>query len=95
MLSVLIASSYIMLDTGEVLKLSDSYELYSPKMSAFFEAMGGYEIVVMAIDETQLMATKELLTSQLAQQQGLLIVIYAVSYTIFSKITKLKTPHDI
>jgi hypothetical protein len=42
-LSAVTVSSNIKLNTVEVLKSSDSYELWSQKMSPIFEAMGLYQ----------------------------------------------------
>jgi hypothetical protein len=88
-------SSNVKLDNVEVLKSSDGYELWSQKMSVIFEAMGLYEIVVTGIDPSPLASAEELITFQLAQRQGLLVIIQVVSNEIFGEIAKLKTPHDM
>jgi hypothetical protein len=74
-LSAVTASSNVKLDNVEVLKSSDGYELWSQKMSVIFEAMGLYEIVVSGIDPSPLAFAEELITFQLAQRQGLLVII--------------------
>jgi hypothetical protein len=94
-LSAVTVSSNVKLDNVEVLKSSDGYELWSQKMLVIFEAMGIYEIVVSGIDPSPLASAEELITFQLAQQQGLLVIIQVVSNQIFSEIAKLKTPHDM
>jgi hypothetical protein len=83
------------LDNVEVLKSSDGYELWSQKISVIVEAMGLYEIVVSSIDPSPLVSVEALITVQLAQQQGLLVIIQVVSNEIFGEIAKLKTPHDM
>jgi hypothetical protein len=83
------------LDKVEVLKLFDGYALWFPKMLAIIEAMRLYIISVSGIDLSPLISAEELITFQLAQQQGLWVVIHIVSNDIFSKIAKLKTPHDM
>jgi hypothetical protein len=57
--------------------------------------MGLYEIVVSGIDPSLLASAEELITFQLAQRQGLLVIIQVVSNEIFGEIAKLKTPHDM
>jgi hypothetical protein len=94
-LSAVTVSSNVKLDNVEVLKSSDGYELWSQKMSVFFEAMGLYEIVVSGLDPSPLACAEELITFQLAQRQGLLFIIQVVSNEIFGEIAKLKTPHDM
>jgi hypothetical protein len=64
-------------------------------MSVIFEAMGLYAIVVSGIDPSPLASAEELITVQLAQRQGLLVIIQVVSNEIFGEIAKLKTPHDM
>jgi hypothetical protein len=94
-LSAVTVSSNVKLDTVEVLKSSDRYELWSQKMSVSFEGMGLYEIVVTGIDPSPLASAEELITVQLGQRQGLLVIIQVVSNEIFGEIAKLKTPHDM
>jgi hypothetical protein len=57
--------------------------------------MGLYEIVVSGINPSPLASTEELMAIQLAQRQGLLVIIQIVSNEIFREIAKLKTPHDM
>jgi hypothetical protein len=83
------------LNTGEVLKSSASYEVLSQKMLGIFDAMGLYEIGVSGIDPSPLASVEELITFQLEERQEHLVIIQVVSNEIFSKIAKLKTPHDI
>jgi hypothetical protein len=66
-----------------------------PKKSVIFEAKGRYEIGVSGIDPSPLASEEELITFQLAQRQGLLVIIQVVFNKIFSQISKLKTPYDI
>jgi hypothetical protein len=87
--------SNVKLDNVEVLKWSNGHELWSQKMSVIVEALGLYEIVVSGIDPSLLMCAEELITFQLAQRQGLLVIIQVVSNKIFSEIAILKTPHDM
>jgi hypothetical protein len=94
-LSALIISSNVKLDNGEVLKSSDGYELWSQKMSVMFKTIGVYEIGQSGIDRSPLASAEDLITFQLPQLQGLLVIIQVVSNEIFSEIAKLKTPHDI
>jgi hypothetical protein len=68
-------SSNVKLDHVEVLKSSDGYELWSQKQSVILEAIGLYEIVVSVIDLSPLASAEELITFQLAIQQGLLVII--------------------
>jgi hypothetical protein len=93
-LSAVTVSCNFKLDNVEVLKLSDGYKLWSQKMSVIFKAMGLYKIVVSGIDSSPLASTEELITFQLAQRQGFLVIIQIVSNKIFGDIAKLKTPHD-
>jgi hypothetical protein len=58
-------------------------------------AMGLYEIVVSGIEPSPLAFAEELITFQIAQRQGLLVIIQVVSNETFGEIAKLKTPHDI
>jgi hypothetical protein len=83
------------LDNVEVLKSSGGYELWSQNMSVIFEAMGLYEFVVLGINRAPLASAEELITFQVAQRQGLLVIIQDVSNELFSQIAKLKTPHDM
>jgi hypothetical protein len=83
------------LDNVDVLKSFDGYELWSHKMSVIFEVMGLYEIVVSGIDPSSLASAEELITFQVAQRQGLLVIIQVVANEIFREIAKLKTPHDM
>jgi hypothetical protein len=94
-LSAVTVSSNVKLDNVEVLKSSDGYELWSQKMSVIFEARGLYEIVVSGIEPSPLASAEELITFQLAQRQGLLVIIQVVSNEIFGEIAKLKTLHDM
>jgi hypothetical protein len=88
-------SSNVKLDNVEVLKSSDGYELWSQKMSIILEAMGLDEIVVSGMDLSPLASAEDLIAFQLAQRQGLLVIIQVVSNKIFCTIAKLKTPHDM
>jgi hypothetical protein len=88
-------SSNVKLDNVEVRKSSDGYELWSQQMSVIFEVMGLYEIVVLGIDPSPLASAEELITFQLVERQGLLVIIQVVSKKIFGEIAKLKTPHDM
>jgi hypothetical protein len=94
-LSAITVSSHVKLDIVKVLKSSDGYELWSQKMSVIFEAMGLCESVVSGIDPSPLRFAEELLTFQLGQRQGLVVIIQVVPNKIFGKIAKLKTPHDM
>jgi hypothetical protein len=94
-LSSVTISSNVKLDNVEVVKCSDSYELWSQIMSVIFEAMGLYEIIVSGIDPSSLASAEDLITFQLAQRQGLLVIIQVVSNEIFGEIAKLKTLHDM
>jgi hypothetical protein len=64
-------------------------------MSVIFEAMGLYEIVVSDISPSPHASVEELITFELAQPQGLLVIIQIVSNEIFGEIAKLKTPQDM
>jgi hypothetical protein len=64
-------------------------------MLVIFEAMGFYEIVVSGIDPSPLASAEKLITFQLVQRQGLLVIIQVVSKEMFGEIAKLKTPHDM
>jgi hypothetical protein len=64
-------------------------------MSVIFEAIGLYEIVVLGIDPAPLASAEELITFQLAQRQGLLVIIHVVSNKIFGEIAKVKTLHEM
>jgi hypothetical protein len=64
-------------------------------MSVIFEVMGLYEIVVSGIDLSPLTSADELTTFQLAQRQGLRLIIQVVSNETFGEIAKLKTPYDM
>jgi hypothetical protein len=94
-LSAVTVSSNVKLDNVEVLKSFDGYELWSQKLLGIFEVMGLYEIVETGIDPSPLTSGEELITFQLAQRQGLLVITQVVSNEIFGEIAKLKTPHDI
>jgi hypothetical protein len=48
-------------DNIDVLKASDSYDLWSHKILGIFEALGEYQIGVMALDPLQLKSVKELI----------------------------------
>jgi hypothetical protein len=61
-LSAVTVSSNVKLDFVEVVKSSNSYELWSQKMSVIFEAMSLYEIVVSGIDPSPLASAEELIT---------------------------------
>jgi hypothetical protein len=74
-LSAVTVSSNVQLDNVEVLKSPDDYERWSQKMLVFFVALGLYDIVVSGIDPSPLTSAEELNTFQLAQQQGLLVII--------------------
>jgi hypothetical protein len=63
------------LDNDELLKSSDSYELWSPKMLIIFEAIGLSEIVVRGINPSALGCAEELITFQLPHRQELLVII--------------------
>jgi hypothetical protein len=88
-------SSNVKLYNVEVLKLSDCYELWSQKMTVIFEAMSLYEIVISGINLYPLVSAKKLITFQLAQRQGLLVIIQVMSNEIFCEIANLKTLHDM
>jgi hypothetical protein len=94
-LSAVTVCSNVKLDNVEVLKSSDWYELWSKTMSAMFEAKGLYETFVKGIDQSSLASAEELITFQLVQRQGHLVIIQVVSNEIFGKIAKLKTPNDM
>jgi hypothetical protein len=94
-LLVVTVSSNVKFDNIEVLRSSNSYELWSQKISLIFEAMGHYEIFVSGIDPSPLACAEELITFQIAQRQRLLLMIQVVSNEIFGKITKLKTLHHM
>jgi hypothetical protein len=64
-------------------------------MSVIFEAMGLYEIVVSGIDPSSLASVEELITFQLTQLQGLLVIIQIVSNEMFGEMAKLKTPNHL
>jgi hypothetical protein len=66
-LSAVTVSFNVKLDNVEVLKSSDGYELWSQKISVFFEAIGLYEIIISGIDRSPLASAEELITFQLAQ----------------------------
>jgi hypothetical protein len=85
----------VKLDNVELLNLSDTYELWSQNISVIFDAMGLYKIIVSCIDPSPLASTKNLITFQLAQGEGLLVIIQVVSNEIFGEIAKLKTQHDM
>jgi uncharacterized membrane protein len=59
-------------------------------MSVIFEAMGLYKIVVSGIDLSPLASAEELITFQLAQRQGLLVIIQVVSNEILAKLPNLR-----
>jgi hypothetical protein len=94
-LSGVTVSSNVLFDNVEVLKSSDGYELWSQNMSVIFEAMVLYDILVSGIDPSTLTSAVELITFELVQQQGLLVIIQVVYNEILGKIAKLKTPHDM
>jgi hypothetical protein len=94
-LSAVTVSSNVKLDNVEVLKSSDSYEMWSQKMSVIFEAIGLYEIVVLGIGPSPLASAEDLITIQLAQRQALLVIINVMSNETFGEIAKLTTPHDM
>jgi hypothetical protein len=94
-LSAVTVSSNVELANIEVLKSSNRYELWAQKMSVIFGARGIDKIVVSCINPSPLASAEELITFQLAQRQGLLVIIQVVSNEIFGKIAKLTTPHDI
>jgi hypothetical protein len=92
-LSAVTVSSNVKLYNIEVLKSSYCYELWSQKISVIFKVMGLYKIVVLGIDLFPLASLTELITFQLAQRQGLLVIIQVVSNDIFDKIAKHQTPY--
>jgi hypothetical protein len=94
-LSAVNGSSNVKLDNVEVLKSSDGYELWSQKMSITFQTMGLYEIIVSGMYPSPLASAVESITFQLAQRQGLLVIIQVVSNEILGEIAKLKTLHDM
>jgi hypothetical protein len=94
-LSPVTFSSNVNLDNVEVLKLSNGYELWSRKISVLLETIGLNEIVVSGIDPSALPSAEELITFQLTQRQGLLVIIQGMSNQIIGEIAKLKTPHDM
>jgi hypothetical protein len=57
--------------------------------------MGLYNIVLLGIDPSLFASAEELITSQLSQRQGLLVIIMVVSNKLFPEIAKLKNPHDM
>jgi hypothetical protein len=83
------------LDDVEVLNSSDGYELWFQKMSVIFEVMSLYVIMVSAIDPSPLASGEVLIYFQVAQRQGLLVIIQVVSNEIFGEIAKFKPPHDM
>jgi hypothetical protein len=87
--------SNVKLDNVKVLKSSDGSELWSQKMSVILEVMGLYEIVVSGIDPSPVESAEELITFQLTQGEGLLVIIQVGSNEIFGEIAKLNTPHDM
>jgi hypothetical protein len=94
-LSAVSISCDIKLDIVAVRKSSNGYELWSQIISIIFEAMGLYEILVSGIDPSPLASAEELITFQLAQRQGVLVIVQILSYEIFSEMAKLRTPHDM
>jgi hypothetical protein len=66
-LSAITISSNVKLRNVEILKLSSHNTLWSQKMSAMFEVMWLYEIVVMGIHPSPLISAEELITFQLAR----------------------------
>jgi hypothetical protein len=74
-LVIITGSSNIKLDNIEVFKLSDSYELYSKKISVIFEEMGHYKIDVFNIDPLSLTIVAKLMNFQLDQEHEFLIII--------------------
>jgi hypothetical protein len=54
-------------------------------MLVIFEVLGLYEIIVSGIDPSPLASAEELITFQLAQRQGLLVIIQVVSNEIFGE----------
>jgi hypothetical protein len=64
-------------------------------MSVIFEVISVYEIVISSIDPSLFASAEELITFQLAQRQGLLIIIQIVCNENLGEIDKLKTAQDI
>jgi hypothetical protein len=74
-LSAVTVSSNIKLDNIEVLTWTDGYKLWSQQILVIFEGMDLNEIILLAIDPSLLASAEELITFQLTQGQGLLLII--------------------
>jgi hypothetical protein len=94
-LSSITISSTVKLDNIEVLKSSNGYELWSQKWLVIFEVMCLYQIMGLGKDPSPLAAAEQLITFQVAQRHGLLVIIQVVSTDIFSEINNLKSLHDM
>jgi hypothetical protein len=92
---VITVSPNLKLDNVEVLKSFDGYELCFYKISIIFKGMGLYKIIVMGIDLSPLASAEELITFQLTQRQGRLVIIQVMSNEIFGEIAELKTPYPM
>jgi hypothetical protein len=94
-LSAITIACNVKLGKVEVLKLSDSYKLWSQKMSVIFEAMSLDNLIITCIDPSPHVSTEEWMTFEVAQQQRRLVIIQVVSNKIFGQIANLKTAHDM
>jgi hypothetical protein len=64
-------------------------------MLIILEEMGLYEIVISGINPSPLASAEQLITFQLTDRQGLLVIIQVVYNEMIGGNSKLKTPYDL